>query len=598
MPPPPTKMPPASAVQGSAARPAKPKKTPPPTPFAMKPITALWVFLLFNTLAALTSPIEDCDETFNYWEPTHYLAHSYGLQTWEYSPVYSIRSWAYVGLHALVGSFRRLLPFPTKVGEFYFIRYALAFVCAVCQTQLFRVISITLNPRIALFFLMAMISSPGVFRASTAFLPSSFAMYTTMLGMAAFINWRGGLRTATGVFWFAVGGVLGWPFSVALALPFLVEEGVLAVVNGREAFIAAVMRLLKGVGASLLVVLAEFTISSTFYRLPTLVPLNIVLYNVFSPPHKGPNIYGTEPWSFYIRNLLLNFHIFLPLALASLPLFILLKLFSRQPLASGLRTLVFISPFYLWLAIFSCQPHKEERFMYPAYPALALNAAISLHILLAALGQSSPRTLIGRVPAGLKLLLVLSTLGTSIILGFSRILGAYDAFSAPLHIYEPLQSPGVAVEGGSLCLGKDWYRFPSSYFLPEGMRARFVRSEFRGLLPGQFAGGQGEGKGGWWSGTWRVPEGMNDENLEDVGKYVDIATCDFLVDTHFPSSTPSALEPAYMLDTETWEVVRCERFMDAGRTGLMARLGWVPLGLGGERVYGEHCLLKRRVGGK
>lgn len=223
----------------------------------MKPITALWVFLLFNLLAALTSPIEDCDETFNYWEPTHYLAHSHGLQTWEYSPVYSIRSWAYVGLHALVGSFRRLLPFPTRVGEFYFIRYVLAFGCAVCQTQLFRVISITLNPRIALFFLLAMISSPGVFRASTAFLPSSFAMYTTMLGMAAFINWRGGLRTAQGVFWFAVGGVLGWPFSVALAAPFLVEEGVLALVNGKEALVAASRRLLKGVGSSLLVVVSN-----------------------------------------------------------------------------------------------------------------------------------------------------------------------------------------------------------------------------------------------------------------------------------------------------------------------------------------------------
>ncbi|KFX96994.1 hypothetical protein V490_03041 [Pseudogymnoascus sp. VKM F-3557] len=365
-----------------------------------------------------------------------------------------------------------------------------------------------------------MVSSPGVFRASTAFLPSSFAMYTTMLGMAAFINWRRGLRTAQGVFWFAVGGVLGWPFSVALSVPFLVEEGVLALVNGGEAMGAGVRRLVKGVGASVLVVLVEFGISSAFYRLPTLVPLNIVLYNVFSPPHKGPNIYGTESWDFYLRNLLLNFHIFLPLALLSLPLFIALKLFSRQPLASGLRTLVFISPFYLWLAIFSAQPHKEERFMYPAYPALALNAAISLHILLAALGQSSPRTLIGRVPAGLKLLLVVGTLGTSMALGFSRIYGSYDAFSAPLRVYEPLQSPGlVGAEGASLCLGKDWYRFPTSYFLPEGMRATFVKSEFRGLLPGEFATVDERGEKGWWPGTWRVPEGMNDENLEDVGKY-------------------------------------------------------------------------------
>ncbi|KFY56261.1 hypothetical protein V497_06408 [Pseudogymnoascus sp. VKM F-4516 (FW-969)] len=112
---PPPKMKPSSPLEDLAAPPAgKPKKSPPPTPFAMKPITALWFFLLLNLLSALHSPIEDCDETFNYWEPTHYLAHSSGLQTWEYSPTYSIRSWAYVGLHALIGSFRRLLPFPSR----------------------------------------------------------------------------------------------------------------------------------------------------------------------------------------------------------------------------------------------------------------------------------------------------------------------------------------------------------------------------------------------------------------------------------------------------------------------------------------------------
>jgi len=87
----------------------------PATPFAVKPIGAFYVFFIANLLAALYAPIQDCDETFNYWEPTHYLSHHYGLQTWEYSPVYAIRSWLYISLHALVGSFRRLLPFSTKV---------------------------------------------------------------------------------------------------------------------------------------------------------------------------------------------------------------------------------------------------------------------------------------------------------------------------------------------------------------------------------------------------------------------------------------------------------------------------------------------------
>lgn len=66
-------------------------------------------------MAALFAPIQDCDETFNYWEPAHYLSHGYGLQTWEYSPEYAIRSWLYIVLHAIPGNFRRLLPQPTKV---------------------------------------------------------------------------------------------------------------------------------------------------------------------------------------------------------------------------------------------------------------------------------------------------------------------------------------------------------------------------------------------------------------------------------------------------------------------------------------------------
>ena len=86
--------------------------TPPSSLFFLLYLSLLVPIRVFS---ALYTPIQDCDETFNYWEPTHYLSHHYGLQTWEYSPVYAIRSWLYISLHALVGSFRRLLPFSTKV---------------------------------------------------------------------------------------------------------------------------------------------------------------------------------------------------------------------------------------------------------------------------------------------------------------------------------------------------------------------------------------------------------------------------------------------------------------------------------------------------
>jgi alpha-1,2-mannosyltransferase len=84
-------------------------------------------------------------------------------------------------------------------------------------------------------------------------------MYTTMLGTAAFMNWRGGLKTAHGIFWFAVGGVLGWPFSVALSAPFLLEEFVFATLSNKDALIDAIMRFLRGSVAGLLVLVGKHT---------------------------------------------------------------------------------------------------------------------------------------------------------------------------------------------------------------------------------------------------------------------------------------------------------------------------------------------------
>ena len=178
-------------------------------PPQVEPVIAFYIFLSANIIAAIFSPIQDCDEVFNYWEPTHYLNHGYGLQTWEYSPEYAIRSWTYAGLHASIIWIGSFLPFPSKMSEFYLLRFVLALFCAFCQTRLYTTISRTLNPRIAVFFLMAMVFSPGMYHAAPAYLPSSFAMYTTMLGFSSFMDWQGGIRTAQGIFWFAVGSLLG-----------------------------------------------------------------------------------------------------------------------------------------------------------------------------------------------------------------------------------------------------------------------------------------------------------------------------------------------------------------------------------------------------
>lgn len=37
-------------------------------------------------------------------------------------------------------------------------------------------------------------------------------------------------------------------------------------------------------------------------------------------------------------------------------------------------------PLYLWIGILTAQPHKEERFMFPAYPLICFNAAVTLYL--------------------------------------------------------------------------------------------------------------------------------------------------------------------------------------------------------------------------
>ncbi len=67
----------------------------------------------------------------------------------------------------------------------------------------------------------------------------------------------------------------------------------------------------------------------------------------------------------------------------------------------------------------------------------------------------------------------------------------------------------------NVCVGKEWYRFPSSFFLPTPKwKLRFIRSEFKGQLPQPY--------GDHPNATWIVPDNMNDMNLEEPSRYVRI----------------------------------------------------------------------------
>lgn len=170
-------------------------------------------------------------------------------------------------------------------------------------------------------------------------------------------------------------------------------------------------------------------------------------------------------------------------------------------------------PFYLWFFIFTAQPHKEERFMFVAYPALCINAAIAYHVILTAWGGLSNHFTKGRSQELLNWTILVLPITITALISLSRSLAIVTAYSAPIDIYSALPANAT----GNLCLGKEWYRFPSSYFLPDNVRAKFIKSAFDGLLPGEFP----EALSGWKRpGTWMIPERMNDLNIGDSSKYV------------------------------------------------------------------------------
>jgi len=103
------------------AKPKKPVTLPGPTllreysrlmlpGWAPSALTAFRILILVRFFAAMYSTISDCDEVFNYWEPLHYLVKGNGFQTWEYSPDYSIRSYAYLVLHSVPAWLVQRLP--------------------------------------------------------------------------------------------------------------------------------------------------------------------------------------------------------------------------------------------------------------------------------------------------------------------------------------------------------------------------------------------------------------------------------------------------------------------------------------------------------
>lgn len=566
--------------------------------------------LVVRALSALVSNISDCDETYNYWEPTYHVLFGGGLQTWEYAPSNALRSYLYVLDHALFGGIFAFL-LRSRVGAFYGVRLALAAKSAFCDALLLDSVQRSLGVPVGAWAWWFLLSSAGMFHASVSYLPSSFAMYFVALCWAFWSPARAQPRLAVACI--AAAAIVGWPFAALIGVPLALEL-MFSREHGPLAFLAYASR--AGIVLLGAVALADVSL----YGRATVSTLNLLAYNVLPSTWAarggaeggapgGSELYGTEPASFYLRNLALNFNAALPLALLALPALLLAPSVAAPPHLRS-RTLAWLrlqaAALWLWVGFFSCVAHKEERFMFVAYAPLCVCAALSADALVRACARAlSPRLRPQRTMRALALALALLTGALSA----SRVVAITSYYRAPIALYSSLRAPSglpelhpavrvaaVPESAGTacgararLCVRGQWHRFPSSFFVPhERACLSFVRSAFRGQLPQPFAAE---------NGTRAEPPGMNVHNADEPSRYVPLRACSYVVDFE-PSGAQGGGgeggDDGPRLSAERgWEVVRSVPFLDARRSPALTRALWLPWLSARKNAWGQYVLLKR-----
>lgn len=565
------------------------------------------IMFSFRMAAALWSSISDCDEVYNYWEPLHLFLYGKGFQTWEYSPKYAIRSYLYVLLHhGPAFLLRTVFTSQNKIGVFITLRCVIGIFTVLSELAFYKAICKRFGNGVGRLYIVLTVFSAGMFSCSCAFLPSSFSMALNTFALAAYMNQQWFLS----ILCTAISALVGWPFAAILGLPVITH--MLVVAPRRLWFLFITYSLWAGTA----VICALFFVDSYYYGKYVLAPLNIVLYNIFSS--HGPNLYGVEKPSFYFYNLLLNWNIAVLLAIFAVPfaacVFVRMR-HSQQHVRFNFELSVkywhpFLPLFFIflsltvWLAIFFSQPHKEERFLFPVYPLIAILAAVTLDAIprlgVMLLGGSSRRFWYS--------ILVLALAGFT-MLSLSRSIALYRNYSAPMKIYKGLnehlsdpsslddilQSRQNKSSIVKVCVGKEWYRFPSSFFLPSHITDReggswttelhFIKSEFSGLLPKYYPSGSLPDI------TRLIPTEMNDLNIEEPSRYIPIEECDYLVDLE--TSETAALEPNYAEKEDRWVSVLRSPFLISSSSDPLYRAFYIPFTVDSKLSFGTYHLLKR-----
>jgi alpha-1,2-mannosyltransferase len=525
------------------------------------------------------APIQDCDEIFNYVDPLHYTLFNKGQQTWEYSPIFGLRSWFYIEIH---GMFLRLLSEIFKIRDSLILidifHMMLVFINLFGEARLCQALARKFKSNgyawICAFILG---TSTGMCHARRAFLPSSTCMTCFTFALGEWLN----NNYTTSLSFGAFSVLASWPFS---ALPFI-PIGLDALFRRGPLFVSLV-----GIVCLVVFGLIPALIDSWYYGKMIWPTLQMILYNALGTSGGGAHLYGVEPFSYYFKNLFLNFNFIGVIFLGS---------FCTMAKSQWLYV---NCPFLLHFLLYQSMPHKEERFLFVVYPAIAVGASMVLTRFCWATTMTNSNNNEADNETRIKLfhwkrVVLFIILSGFAILSMSRNI-ALARLKAPLWIlrhgidfhqhHRPLSISNKEMKlQEKICYGREWYRFPSSFYLGNDMEIAYVESKFSGILPQPFTSK-------FDNGFARIPPHMNDQNRKESSHFVHdpLRECQYVVDLNEPTEKEDVLQP--FETPEIWTPIICDDFADLNVSKQPYRsfaVLWDP-------YYGvvkrKYCLFKRK----
>lgn len=443
------------------------------------------------------------------------------------------------------------------------------------QVYLYNAVKTKYGSPSAVWLLFLLIFTPANFISLTSFLPSTFSMYCLTIALASWIN----QNFVLSIYMVALSTLIGWPFSVLISLPLVIQ------ILMKKPFKFIIQH---GIISVVVFLVPSIFVDYFYYKKFIFASFNIVFYNVFST-HSGPDLYGTEPWYFYFVNLFLNFNLAFVFSLFSLPILVLYAFIKPEKSVSVKTNLFFISSFYLWFIYMSTVSHKEERFMFVIYPFIFFLAAITMQTSYEIL-KSIKFLFIFKKPFLFGIAMII------LLFSISRTTSLYYNYDAPMNLYyhlwkieshqniwNPLfQNQNFANNYSLICLGKEWYRFYTHFFIPSHLRIGFIDDGFHGQLPQYFGNGA--------NATSRIPDGFNDLNKEEVSRYVPLEKCTYWI-------TFIEDEQSYQMLLKMrpeWKIVFNSPFLDAQKSHRLFRAFYFPKLSTKLTSFGKYLLLKNK----